>query len=272
LFWLLVLQVSSLPLICAETNTDEATAEALKQYRLAKADGKESLAVRHMLEYSEMSNGKNAPKTIKIMHCCGNLLYRDGGYRKAVKVLLEARSRAKITFGPFGGPAYQLNMDIAYAHGRRQLNFSLTTKYFDRALEALRENDQHKSLKYVITLVNIAAEMMRDGGLAGEYSATLDADTFEVDTGFLDLEREYRNYYYAAENYLREATELADELGADDEYLSSKIAIAMAKLKVMETADLATVTHLQAAPVEAISEEVAERSDCQEAYIYPGVY
>jgi hypothetical protein len=50
-------------------------------------------------------------------------------------------------------------------------------------------------------------------------------------------EQEYRNHYDKAEKYVLEAVELASKLENEDEFLSAKIAIAQAKLNVMETAD-----------------------------------
>ena len=54
-------------------------------------------------------------------------------------------------------------------------------------------------------------------------------------------EQEYRAHHDKARKYVVEAAELAGKLEDVDEYLSAKIAIAQAKLNVIETADLMAV-------------------------------
>jgi hypothetical protein len=116
-------------------------------------------------------------------------------------------------------------------------------KYFDRALEVLQERGERESVEYVTTLVNIVVNLMDNDGLKGDYTSHIgdSLTSFEENDPFLQLEHEYRNYFYKAEKYVEEAVEVSKELEDVDEYLSAKIAIAQAKLQVMETADLASV-------------------------------
>ena len=215
----------------------EATA-SFEQYVAAKEAGNVSLATKHILKYSELTNGENSPKTIKLMHHYGKLLHEEYSYKEAIEVLLTALERSTITNGPYGEPAFDLNMAIAYAYSKNKSSMSLSTKYFDQALEVLRETRQHESIKYVTTLVSIVADMMRDGGLKGDYTSTVDDFGFEDDDEFAEstfyVQQEYSNYFHLGEAYLKEAEKLAIKLNIKDEYLTSKIAIAMAKLKVSE--------------------------------------
>jgi tetratricopeptide (TPR) repeat protein len=192
----------------------------IAKYEAAKADGDEAAAVRHVLDYSKEAFGENDPATIKLMHHYGHVLYQSGEYREATQVLKEALERSIAVFGESGEEAYQLNMNIAYAYSQWSPSLSNRTRHFDRALEILRETGQHESTEYVTTLVNIIVNLM-------EY--------------FASMEHEYRNYFHIAEKYVLEAVELSEKLESLDEYLLAKIAIIQAKLKVMETADLAAV-------------------------------
>jgi len=134
-------------------------------------------------------------------------------------------------------------MNIGYAYSKWRAGLSLRAKYFDRALEILRERGERESITYVTTLINIVINMMENGGLKGSYSSNLadNSNSLDGDDSFLELEHEYRNYFYKAEKYVLEAVELGKKLENQDQYLSSKIAIAQAKLQVLETADLAAV-------------------------------
>ena len=234
-------------LYATDNKTNGSYEAPLEHYRELKAAGKDIEAIKFMLAVSEESLGINDPNTVKLMHHYGKLLHEEGEYKEAVIVLLEAQERSVIAFGPFGGPAFQLNMDIAYAYSQKKSSLLLTTTYFDKALEALRENGQYETMKYITTLVQISTDMMRDGGLKGGYISILEEDPDfvenfdESDLGFLQ-EQTYENYFPMAEAYLVEAEKLAIRLKIKDEYLESKIAIAMARLKVMETQDLAAVT------------------------------
>jgi hypothetical protein len=69
-------------------------------------------------------------------------------------------------------------------------------------------------------------------------------DSFDRDNGsfyFASMGQEYTSYFHLAEKYVLEAAEIGKQLETVDEYMSAKIAILQAKLKVMETADLDSV-------------------------------
>lgn len=255
LFWIFIAITFSCLSACSTTDTDLYATDkniegsygtTMAHYQDLKAEGKDLEAVKFILNVSEKEMGINDPNTVKLIHHYGKLLHKDYEYKQAIAVLIEAQERSVKAFGPFGGPAFQLNMDIAYAYSRNKSSLSFSTKYFDQALEVLRETGQYETIKYVTTLVNISSDMMRDGGLKGGYTSILEEDPSfvegfdESDLGFLQ-EKTYENYYYMAEAYLLEAQKLAGLLKTSDEYLDSKIAIAMSRLKVMETVDLAAV-------------------------------
>ena len=229
--------------IAQDSQDDVSEADELKMlssYDTAMADGEETAAVKYVLDYAEKAYGENAPKTADLTYRYGYLLYEDGDYRTATEVLKKALERSTAAFGKSGGEAFEINMNIGYAYSQWRAGLSLRTKYFDRALEILRERGEHESITYVTTLINIVINMMENGGLKGTYSSSV-AENYGEDDSFLELEHEYRNYFNKAEKYVLEAVELGKKLEHQDEYISSKIAIAQAKLQVMETADLAAV-------------------------------
>mgnify|MGYP001826005984 CR=1 FL=1 len=217
--------------------------EVLNQYEAAKARGDQTAAAGYVLEYAEDAMGENAPETVKLTHRYGQLLYEDGEYRKATKVLKEALERSAAAFGENGGEAFAINMNIGYTVSKWSQSLSARMKYFDRALGILRANGEQETIKYVTTLINIVVNLMGNDGLSGEYSSTLrdDYDMYGEDEFSYEVEREYTNYFDRAEKYVLEAVEISERLEHIDEYLTSKISIAQAKLKVMETADLANV-------------------------------
>lgn len=231
--------------IAADKNIEQSYEATMAHYDDLKAEGKDTEAIKYILEISEATLGINDHNTVKLIHHYGKLLHEDYEYKEAIVVLLEAQERSVKAFGPYGGPAFQLNMDIAYAYSQNKSSLSFSTKYFDKALDVLRKNGQYETIKYITTLVNISSDMMRDGGLKGGYTSIFEKsgyqDDFEHnDINFLD-EKTYENYYHMAEAYLLEAQKLAKLLKNSDEYLDAKISIAMARLKVMETVDLAAV-------------------------------
>ncbi len=242
----------------AETNDNNDAENVYKQYVAAQSEGDNALAMKHILKYKEITRGKNHPETIEAMQLYGKLLSKNLDFREATTVLIEAQERATKTFGPFAGPNYQLYMDIAHTYSKkRRARLRTKLNYFNKALEALRESGQHKSLKYVGALISTVSELMRDGSLEGEYSQTyndggnmdnqMDSMSSDISGGGgtdlteFGIDESYENYYDLAEAYLIEADELAGNLQDKDEYLRSKIAIIMARLKVMETAELASV-------------------------------
>ncbi|MCW8926162.1 MAG: tetratricopeptide repeat protein [Xanthomonadales bacterium] len=226
--------------------TDADKRKMLSRYESAMARGKQADAVEYLLDYTEKSLGENDPATVKLMHRLGQVLYESGEYRKATKVLKEALERTTTAFGKSGGEAYEISMNIGYAYSRWSPSLTNRTEYFDRALEILRERGQYPSIEYVTTLINIAVNLMSGDGLKGDYTANAGDyfDSFDRDDGsdyFASIGQEYSNYFQLAERYVLEAVEVGRQLETEDEYISAKIAILQAKLKVMETADLAAV-------------------------------
>jgi tetratricopeptide (TPR) repeat protein len=222
----IVLSCLFVPGITQAAQADADKADELKMlssYEAALADGDQTAAVKYVLDYAEKAYGENAPATVKLTHRYGYLLYQDGNYRKATDVLKKALERSTVTYGKSGGEAYEINMNIGYTLSQWSPSLSSRMKYFDRALEILREKGEHETIKYVTTLINIVVNLMDNDGLGGAYSSSLGDDFERYNEGEISTfspEREYRNH---------------------DEYISAKIAIAQAKLRVMETADLAAV-------------------------------
>ena len=223
--------------------SEAAEREMLSNYETAMAKGDQAAAVKYALDYSEKLYGEDAPKTINLTHRYGSMLYQAGKFREATDVLIIALERSTVTFGESGGEAFELNMNIAYAYSKWRPGLSPRTRYFDRALEILRERGEHESIIYVTTLTSIAINLMENGGLGGGYTSHL-SDTLQspqVDAYVLPIESEYYSNYSRAEGYILEAAELSKKLEDQDEYITSKVAIAHAKLKVMETANLGVV-------------------------------
>jgi len=221
---------------------DESTVMA--SYRAAMANGEESVALKYLLDFTEKTKGENAPATVKLMHRYGSSLYKDGEYREATEVLKEALKRSTVAFGESGGEAFEMNMNIGYSLSQWSPSLSSRMKYFDRALEILRESGEHETIAYVTALINIVVNLMDNDGLSGGYSMSLGDDYEKYNEGLLasySPEQEYYNHFDKAEKYVLEAAELAKKLENEDEFLSAKTAIAQAKLNVMETADLMAV-------------------------------
>jgi tetratricopeptide (TPR) repeat protein len=243
----IVLSCLFVPGITQAAQADADKADELKMlssYEAALADGDQTAAVKYVLDYAEKAYGENAPATVKLTHRYGYLLYQDGNYRKATDVLKKALERSTVTYGKSGGEAYEINMNIGYTLSQWSPSLSSRMKYFDRALEILREKGEHETIKYVTTLINIVVNLMDNDGLGGAYSSSLGDDFERYNEGEISTfspEREYRNHFSKAERYVLEAVELGKKLENQDEYISAKIAIAQAKLRVMETADLAAV-------------------------------
>jgi len=229
------------------SQADVSKADELKMlssYETAMADGEQTAAVKYVLDYAEKAYGENAPATVTLTHRYGYLIYQDGDYRKATEVLKKALERSTVANGKSGGEAYEINMNIGYSLSEWSPSLSKRMKYFDRALEILRERGEHETIEYVTTLVNIVVNLMDNDGLSGAYSMSLGDDFeryMEGDISSYSPEQEYSNHFDKAEKYVLEAVELSKKLENQDEYISAKIAIAQAKLNVMETADLAAV-------------------------------
>jgi len=215
----------------------------VSDYEAAMATGDQAAALKYVLDYTEKAYGENAPETVRLTHRHGSALYHDGNYREATEVLRKALERSIAAYGESGGQAFEINMNIGYAYSQWSPRLSPRMKYFERGLEILRERGEYESITYVTTLINIVINMMDNGGLKGHYSSHL-SDTLyseQASENVFPIEREYSNNYDKAEKYILEAVEIGKKLENLDEYISSKIAIAHAKLKVMETADLAAV-------------------------------
>jgi len=217
--------------------------EMLSSYEAAMANEDQTAALMYVLDYTEKTYGENAPETVRLTHRYGSLLYQDGNYQKATDVLIKALERSEAANGESGGEAFEINMNIAYAYSQWKTGLSSRMKYFNRALEILRERGEHESITYVTTLISIAINMMDNGGLKGSTTSHL-SDTLysaEAAENVLPIESEYTNNYDRAEKYILQAVEIGKKLEIQDKYILSKIAIAHAKLKVMETADLGAV-------------------------------
>jgi tetratricopeptide (TPR) repeat protein len=226
---------------------DEASATAeqqmMAQYESEMARGNAAAALKYVLEYAEEAYGENAPETVRLSHRYGKALFDDGRYRDATDVLLKSLERSTAAFGESGGEAFEINMNIGYAYGKWHDSLSKRMKYFDRALEILRERGERETITYVTTLVSIVVDMMDSGRLGGTMTSSLSDTMYSeaVTEYILPIEQEYRNNFGRADKYMREAIEIAKDLESEDEYISAKVAIAQAKLKVMETVDLDAV-------------------------------
>ena len=223
--------------------SEEERLRVIAAYDAAVAEGDLTGGVRHVLEFTEKSLGENAPETVKLTHRYGFLLLQDGEYRDATRVLRTALKRSNAAFGKSGGDAFEINMNLAFSYSKWSQSLSARMKYFDRALEILREKGQRETTLYVTTLINSVVNLMDNDGLSGSTSTELvdNFDYYDGDEAFLQLDYSYDNHFYKADKYLAEAAELAEKLEHEDEYLAAKIAIAQAKLNVLETADLAAV-------------------------------
>lgn len=221
----------------------QASKVMLKKYDAAKAAKKDTEAARYVFEYMELERGKNAPATIMMMQRYGNLLHKDGNSRKAASILKSARKRAIAAFGEYGMELYQLNMDLSTAYAGRAASVDTRKKYFDHALDVLKKNDQGETLLYVKTLLNILSNLTQDNVLKGEYTSELEDQMVDPEDGEMlsVFNEEYNNYYYIAKAYIKEAIELASKLNVQDPYIKSKIAIAQAKVNVLDISDLSSV-------------------------------
>ena len=230
-----------------KVSSDAAERKMLSSYERALAKGEEAAAKKVLLDYSEQINGENAEITVKLIHRYGLALSGEGQYRKATYILIEALKRSTVVYGKSGGEAFEINMNIGYSYSNWHPDLNFRLKYFGRALEILRERGEHESMVYVSTLVSVVVNLMKNDGLTdhstgrlGDLPQSVDTDA-NADGYVIPMENDYINHFYIAEAYLTEATELGKKLETEDEYILSKIAIAQAKLKVLETEDYRTV-------------------------------
>ncbi len=223
--------------------TESEEARMLSDYETALAKGDETGAVKHVLDYSEKTIGENDPVTVKLTHRYGFLLFQDGEYREATRVLKKALERSTIAHGVSGDEAYEINMNIGYSLSRWTPSLTDRMEHFDRALEVLRERGEHESVAYVNALINIVVNLMGNQGLSGDLltNSIESSEVYEGEAAIFELNEEYYNHFGKAEKYILEAIEIGKRLETHDEYISAKVAVAQAKLKVMETADLRAV-------------------------------
>ena len=233
----------SLPAAAASDPQDADSAAILQQYAAAARAGDAVAALGYLLDYEVLTRGENAPPTARLTHRYGVLLMRKGKYLEATKVLKTALERSDAAFGEFAGEAFDINMNIGYAYSHLGRRVIYSPKYFDRALEVLRQRGERETIRYVTVLLNIAANLVDNDALAGDTTPTVTTDTLVpgMIVNGVDLQFHYRNSFYKAKKYLQEAAELAEKLVDEDKYLPAKVAIAQAKLDILETADLAKV-------------------------------
>jgi hypothetical protein len=262
--------------VSAQNNADDgqsaAEAEALKNYATATAAGRHAAAVKYFLDYMEKTEGENAPRTVALTQSYGNLLRKEGNIREAISVLKTARKRGIIAFGEHGIELFTINLDLGEAYVDRHIGVYRPQKYFDDALEVLRENGQRETTLYVTTLVGIASRLTQAGALDGALSAdtggvelsNLGGTIFEslLESGVSSVTHSYQSGYGVPERYLREAVELAEALENEDPYLSAKIAIVQAKIRVIETLFLEVVPPtVQGSVSGATTREMYQRQD-----------
>ncbi len=162
--------------VSAQSNANDgqsaAETEALNNYEAAKAAGRHAAAVKYVLDYMEETEGENAPLTVSLTHRYGNLLREEGDVREAVSVLKTARDRGIIAYGEHGIELFEINLDLGDAYVERDIGLGKPKKYFDDALEVLRENGQHETILYVRTLVGITSRLTQAGALGGRSPPT----------------------------------------------------------------------------------------------------
>jgi len=235
----------------ADVSLSAAQTEMVNNYEAAKAAGRRAEAAKYVLDYMEKTEGENAPLTVALMQRYGNLLREEGDIRKAVSILKTARDRGIDTFGEHGVELFEINLDLGDAYVDRDIGLGTPKKYFDDALEILRENGQRETTLYVKTLVGITSRLTQAGALEGALSADTAGVNLSnpggnnsenlINTGLTSLTHTYGSGYRVLQGYMREAVELAEVLGIEDPYLSAKVAIVQAKVKVLENVFLEEV-------------------------------
>ena len=250
ILWLAI-GLASVPVFAQDNDgQNTAEAEALNNYHAAKAAGRHAEATKYVLDYMEETKGENDPLTVDLTHTYGNLLREDGDIREAVSVLKLARERGIAAFGEYDLRLFAINLDLGEAYVDRNIGAGRPRKYFDDALEVLRENGQRETTLYVKTLVLITSRLTQAGALGGALAADAQDDRSDgpsatgVDSitgGVGSVTYRFDSGYRVLEGYMQEAVELAEVLDIEDPYLGAKIAIVKAKTKVLETLFLEVV-------------------------------
>jgi tetratricopeptide (TPR) repeat protein len=235
----------------ANESSSVTEAEAVNNYETATAAGRHAEAAKYVLDYIEKSEGENAPQTVALTHRYGNLLREEGDIAEAISVLKTARKRGMIAFGQHGIELFEINLDLGDAYVDRAIGLGRPKKYFDDALEVLRENGQRETVLYVRTLVGITARLTQAGALERATSADTAGLGLTspgggggenlINTSFSSLTHTYASGYRVLEEYMREAVDLAEVLEIEDPYLSAKVSIVQAKTKVLENLYLEVV-------------------------------
>jgi len=238
--------------VSAQNNANDglsaAKTEMVNNYEAAKAAGRHAVAAKYVLDYIEKTEGKNAPLTVALTQRYGNLLHKEGDIRQAVSILKTARQRGINAFGEHGIQLFEINLDLGEAYVDRDIGIGKPQKYFDYALEVLRKNGQHETTLYVRTLMGITSRLTQARALEGALSADTAGVELQdpggetlISSGLSSLTHTYGSGYHVLAEYMREAVELAEVLGIEDPYLSAKVAIVQAKVKVLENLYLEVV-------------------------------
>jgi hypothetical protein len=235
--------------VSAQNNTNDglsaAKTEMVNNYEAAKAAGKHAAAAKYVLDYMEETEGKNAPLTVAMTQRYGNLLRNEGDIREAVSILKKARERGGIAFGEHAIELFEINLNLGEAYVDRDIGIGKPQKYFDYALVVLRKTGHHDTTLYVRTLVGVVTWLTQAGALEGAFSSGA-SDVFlkepggggiatMIGSGLTPIIYTYESGYGVLQPYMQEAVELAGVLDIEDPYLSAKVAIVQARLKVTET-------------------------------------
>lgn len=238
--FLLSVTATAMPL---QANASQADNEMIARYETAMAKGDQTTALRHVLDYSQRVYGEYAPVTIKLMHRYGYSLYKDGSHREAIDVLKQTLERSTEVHGEYGGEAFEINMNLGKAYSQRRERWAPRLMYFDRALEILRETGEHESVTYVATLVHIVINLLDSEGIKGSHTSHFNEamQIEDISEYAVSVDDEYQSNFGKPEKYLMEAVEIGARLENLDEYISAKLAVLQARLKVLETAESAAV-------------------------------
>ena len=249
--WSSLLILALLSPSLSEVNASEKSGKAEKiynNYQKAKEDNDQVRALEYIIEYTRFTKGDETSEVIKPLYLHGKLLLKQKKYRDALDSLLEASNLEQQYPGSISASELaNLHMDIANAYTFKKRGIlAKALLHFDLALKALRDNQEHETLRYVNTLVAIVSDLIRSELLNGDLMESIvnaqDVnDENIIYDGSFSVEGRFESYFSIAEKYLDEASHLARKLKVEDEYLTSKISIARAKLKLIETGVMSNV-------------------------------